>query len=111
MRLVYLSKLKNPIACDAFVRTAAVLAMFFYSASAFSQKPEYEFYYQFRADFSPTLQEASRWSLTDEQIFEKYAAKLKEDCIAWNTTPWRPITGVVTTSTLIPISTTHRTPS
>lgn len=82
MRLAYRSKKERLIACGAIVRTAAVLAMFLYSAPAFSQKPEYEFYYQFRADFSPTLQEANHWSLTDEQIFEKYAAKLKEDGIA-----------------------------
>jgi SAM-dependent methyltransferase len=61
------------------MQTAAVLATFFYSALAFGQKPEYEFYYKFCADFSPTLQEANLWSLTDEQIFEKYAAKLKAD--------------------------------
>jgi protein-L-isoaspartate O-methyltransferase len=79
---VYRSKKKRLIACGAIVRTAALLAMFQHSALAFSQKPEYEFYYQFRADFSPTLQEANHWSLTDEQIFEKYAAKLKEDGIA-----------------------------
>jgi 2-polyprenyl-3-methyl-5-hydroxy-6-metoxy-1,4-benzoquinol methylase len=35
-----------------------------------------------RRTFSPTLQEANHWSLTQEQIFEKYAAKLKEDGIA-----------------------------
>ena len=82
MRLVYLSKKTRLIACGAFVRTAALLAMFLYSAPAFSQKPEYEFYYKFRADFSPTMQEANHWSLTQEQLFEKYAAKLKEDGIA-----------------------------
>jgi len=64
------------------MRTAAVLAIFLYSALAFGQKPEYEFYYSFRADFAPTIQEANHWSLTDEQIFEKYAAKLKADGIA-----------------------------
>jgi SAM-dependent methyltransferase len=79
---VYRSKKKGLIACGAIVQTAAVLVMFLYSAPAFSQKPEYEFYYQFREDFAPTVQEANHWSLTDEQIFEKYAAKLKEDGIA-----------------------------
>jgi SAM-dependent methyltransferase len=82
VQLSYLRIKKTPITSGAIVRTAAVLAMFLYSALAFSQKLEYEFYYQFRADFSPTLQEANRWSLTDEQIFERYAAKLKEDGIA-----------------------------
>src|SRR5215469_6679263 len=64
------------------MRTAAALAIFLYSALAFGQKPEYEFYHTFRADFAPTLQEANHWSLTNEQIFEKYAAKLKADGIA-----------------------------
>ena len=82
MRRVYLSKEARLIGCGAFVRTAALLALFLYSAPAFGQKPEYEFYYKFRVDFSPTLQEANHWSLTQEQLFEKYAAKLKEDGIA-----------------------------
>lgn len=63
------------------MRTAAVLAIFSYPARAFGQNPEYEFYYKFRADFVPTLQEANHWSLTNEQIFEKYAARLKEDAV------------------------------
>jgi len=61
---------------------ALLLASILSSVLAFAQKPEYEFYYQFRADFSPTLQEANHWSLTQEQIFTKYAAKLKGDGIA-----------------------------
>lgn len=61
------------------MRTAAALAIFSYPALAFGQKPEYEFYYKFRAHFVPTLQETNHWSLTNEQIFEKYAARLKED--------------------------------
>jgi hypothetical protein len=64
------------------MRTAAALAIFLFSALAFGQKPEYEFYCTFRADFAPRLQEANHWSLTNEQIFEKYAAKLKADGVA-----------------------------
>lgn len=82
MRLLNLSIKKTLIVPSANVRTAAVLAMFLFSALAFGQKPEYEFYYQFRADFFPTVQEANHWSLTNEQVFEKYAAKLKQDGVA-----------------------------
>jgi hypothetical protein len=79
VRPLYLRKSSRVIANGTTMRTAAVLATFFYAALAFGQKPEYEFYYKFRADFAPTLQAANHWSLTDEQIFEKYAAKLKAD--------------------------------
>ena len=82
MRLLCARKNGRLIACDAIMRTAVALAIFSYSALAFGQKPEYEFYYKFRADFAPTLQEANHWSLTDEQIFEKYAARLKDDGVA-----------------------------
>lgn len=82
MRLLCPSKNGRLIACDAIMRTAVALAIFSYSRPAFGQKPEYEFYYKFRADFAPTLQEANHWSLTDEQIFEKYAARIKDDGVA-----------------------------
>ena len=82
MRPLFLRKSTWVIACGATMRTAAVLAIFLYSALAFGQKPEYEFYYKFRADFVPTLQEANHWSLSDDQIFEKYTAKLKADGVA-----------------------------
>jgi SAM-dependent methyltransferase len=62
---------------------AAVLnlacAMLLWPALAICQKPEYEFYYDFRKDFSQKLQEENNFSLTREQILEKYAAKLKSD--------------------------------
>jgi 2-polyprenyl-3-methyl-5-hydroxy-6-metoxy-1,4-benzoquinol methylase len=82
VRLLCPSKKGRLIACGAIMRTAVALAIFSYSALAFGQKPEYEFYYKFRADFAPTLQEANHWLLTDEQIFEKYAARLKDDGVA-----------------------------
>jgi SAM-dependent methyltransferase len=46
------------------------------------QKPEYEFYYEFRKDFSQKLQEANHFALTGAQVLERYAAKLKSDGIS-----------------------------
>jgi hypothetical protein len=50
--------------------------------AAFGQKPEYEFYYEFRKDFSQRLQEANHFGLTGEQVLERYAAKLKSDGVS-----------------------------
>ena len=61
---------------------AALLTMLLYSALAFGQKPEYEFYFEFRTVFQEKLQEDNHWSLTNEQVLEEYAAKLKSDGIA-----------------------------
>jgi protein-L-isoaspartate O-methyltransferase len=61
---------------------AVLLAMLMHSGLVFGQKPEYEFYYEFRTNFRPKLEEANHWSLTDQQVFAKYAAKLKSDGIA-----------------------------
>ena len=67
-------------------RSAAMLALLFAtllcSERAFGQKPEYEFYYEYRTVFSAKVQEENHWSLTNEQVFEKYTAKLKSDGIA-----------------------------
>lgn len=82
MRVTPLGKSSKVMTRSAMMRTAAAFAIFLYSALAFGQKPEYEFYYKFRAEFSPTLQEKNHWSLTDDQIFEKYAAKLRADGVA-----------------------------
>ena len=60
----------------------AVLTMLSYPILAFGQKPEYEFYYEYRTVFSAKVQEENHWSLTNEQVFEKYAARLKSDGIA-----------------------------
>jgi protein-L-isoaspartate O-methyltransferase len=46
-----------------------------------AQKPEYEFYYKFRTEFQPKLQETNHWSLTREEVSEAYAAKLRKDGI------------------------------
>lgn len=59
-----------------------IIALFFFMTIAFGKKPEYEFYFEFRTVFGPRVQEENHWSLTNEQVFEKYAAKLKSDGIA-----------------------------
>ena len=51
-------------------------------ALALGQKPEYEFYYEFRKDFSQKLQEANHFTLTGEQVLERYAAKLKSEGVS-----------------------------
>lgn len=58
-----------------------LLAMLLYPVLAICQKPEYEFYFEFRKNFSQKLQEENHFSLTQEQVFEKYAAKLKNEGI------------------------------
>jgi 2-polyprenyl-3-methyl-5-hydroxy-6-metoxy-1,4-benzoquinol methylase len=66
-------------------RGAAVMAVLFVMllcpVLAIGQKPEYEFYFEFRTVFSQKLQEENHWSLAKEQVFERYAAKLKSDGI------------------------------
>ena len=57
------------------------LAMLLCPVIAICQRPEYEFYFEFRKDFSQKLQEENHFSLTQKQIFEKYAAKLKNEGI------------------------------
>jgi SAM-dependent methyltransferase len=49
---------------------------------AFGQKPQYEFYYEFRKNFSQKLQEANHFALTGQQVLERYAAKLKGDGVS-----------------------------
>jgi len=58
-----------------------LLMMFLHALLAFGQKPEYEFYFEFRTVFMPKVQEENHWSLTNEQVYEKYVAKLKSDRI------------------------------
>jgi hypothetical protein len=59
----------------------SVFVMLLWSALAICQKPEYEFYFEFRKDLSQKLQEANSFSLTKERVLEKYAAKLKTEGI------------------------------
>lgn len=66
-----------------FGRVAIMLALLFSMLScserAFAQKSEYEFYYEYRTVFSEQVQEKNHWSLTNEQVFEKYADKLRSE--------------------------------
>lgn len=80
MRLFDPDKYKRLTAHSAVV--LATLFALLCAAPAFAQKLEYEFYYEFRKDFSEKLQEENHFSLTTEQVFEKYAAKLKSDGIS-----------------------------
>jgi hypothetical protein len=59
----------------------SVLVMLLLPELAIRQRPEYEFYLEFRKDFSQELQEANNYSLTREQVLEKYTAKLKTEGI------------------------------
>ena len=65
-----------------FAALLAVLGQLLCPALAFGQKPEYEFYYEFRKNFSQKLQEANHFALTGEQVLERYAAKLKSDGVS-----------------------------
>jgi SAM-dependent methyltransferase len=65
-------------------RSTVVLAVLVttlsYSALAFGQKPEYAFYTEFRNSFTPKLRaENPSLLLTNEEIVEEYAAKLKSE--------------------------------
>jgi SAM-dependent methyltransferase len=46
-----------------------------------AQKPEYDFYHEFRNTFSPNIR-GEKPSVTDEEILERYAAKLESEGIA-----------------------------
>jgi len=73
---------KNKSSAHSVLLLSTLLMMFFPALLAFGQKPEYEFYFEFRTVFMPKVQEENHWSLTNEQVYEKYAAKLKSDRIA-----------------------------
>ena len=60
----------------------ALLGQLLCPALASGQKPEYEFYYEFRKDFSQKMQEANHFALTGEQVLERYAAKLKGEGVS-----------------------------
>ena len=80
MRLFDPDKYKRLAAHGAVAE--ALLTTLLCSVLAFSQKPEYEFYFHFRTGFAEKVQEENHWSLTNEQVVEKYAAKLKSDGIS-----------------------------
>ena len=59
---------------------AVLVTTLLYSSFAFGQKPEYDFYPEYRNNFTPKLRsENPSLSLTNEQIVERYAAKLKSE--------------------------------
>jgi SAM-dependent methyltransferase len=59
----------------------ALLVMLLCPIIATSQKSEYEFYFDFRPVFQEKVQEENHRLLTREQVFDKYAAKLRSDGI------------------------------
>jgi hypothetical protein len=61
---------------------AVILAMLLCPDLTICPRPEYEFYFKFRKDFSQKLHEENHFSLTQEQVFEKYAAKLNNEGIS-----------------------------
>ena len=73
---------KNKSSAHSVLLLSTLIMMFFPALLAFGQKPEHEFYFEFRTVFMPKVQEENRWSLTNEQVYEKYATKLKSDQMA-----------------------------
>ena len=55
----------------------ALLALSFAARRALAQKPEYDFYPEFRNVISLQIQSANNWSLTAEQVLERYADRLR----------------------------------
>jgi SAM-dependent methyltransferase len=79
MRLI-----KHPKSKKWPIRSTEVLAVLLTtllcSLWAFGQKPEYDFYPDYRNSFTPKVRaENPSLSLTNEQIVERYAAKLKSE--------------------------------
>ncbi len=77
MRLIgYDSYKKGSPRCTIVL--AVLVATLMHSTLAFGQKPEYDFYLEFRNSFTPKVRaENPSLLLTNEEIVEKYAAKLK----------------------------------
>jgi SAM-dependent methyltransferase len=64
-------------------RLAMLLTMLSCSVLACGQKPEYDFYPEFRNSFTPTLRAQNpSLSLTNEEIVDRYAAKLKSQGVS-----------------------------
>jgi protein-L-isoaspartate O-methyltransferase len=62
---------------------AVLVATLLNSVLAFAQKPEYDFYPEFRNTFTPKLRaENPSLSLTNEEIVGRYAAKLKTEGVS-----------------------------
>jgi len=80
MRITRRDRCKRLTACSLIVMTA-LLVMLLCPIIATSQKSEYEFYFDFRPVFQEKVQEENHRLLTREQVFDKYAAKLRSDGI------------------------------
>ncbi len=76
IRITDPDRCKRPTAYRAAV-LGVLLTSLLSPVLALGQKPEYEFYFEFRKVFAEKVQELNHWSLTNEQILERYAAKLK----------------------------------
>jgi SAM-dependent methyltransferase len=55
-----------------------LIASLYCTGLGFAQKPEYDFYHEFRNSFTPNLR-AEKASVTDDEILQRYAAKLHGD--------------------------------
>src|SRR5205809_2509716 len=60
-----------------------IVATLLWSALTFGQKSEYDFYPEFRNSFVPKLR-AENPSVTNEEILEQYAARLKSEGVAYS---------------------------
>jgi len=84
MRLIDYGKYKKWSPRSTVV-LAVLVTTLLYLALAFGQKPEYDFYTEFRNSFTPKLRaENPSLLLTNEEIVEKYAAKLKSEGVTEN---------------------------
>lgn len=80
MRLIEYHKYKKKWSVRSTEVLAVLVTGLLYSALAFGQRPEYDFYAEFRNSVTPKLRaENPSLSLTNEQIVERYAAKLKSE--------------------------------
>jgi SAM-dependent methyltransferase len=80
-------KLVDPEQCAravrSSVRVASLLTTLWCAVLASGQKPEYDFYPDFRNSFTPKLRaENPSLSLTSQQIVDRYAAKLKSEGVS-----------------------------
>ena len=73
----------QPHSSGWFTVQAAVLGLWIAArlipVPAFAQKPEYEFYYEFRTRFFPKVQDENKWALTNAEVLERYAEKLRRE--------------------------------
>jgi SAM-dependent methyltransferase len=82
MRLIERHKYKKWSVRSTEVLTVLVTTLL-YSLCAFGQKPEYDFYPEYRNSFTPRLRaENPSLSLTNEEIVERYGAELKSEGVA-----------------------------